>query len=150
MVKSLRVLTLLATLCMVAPTFAHAKGKSVVQGAILYRNVMRGETGNCYCEAKWYTVGLKPGKATVTLRLVSIAMKMSGSYSIRADLERRDHTILNQSTGACWRDSKHCTLTVHFTAKVDKAAPYYIHIIGSGAEGMAYRLQVQGPQYLVK
>jgi hypothetical protein len=153
MVKSLRVVLLLAALLLAAPSFALAKNKpakSFVQGSVLYHAAVRGQTGNCYCEAQWYTVGLKPGKATVTLRLVSIAIKMGPAYSIRADLERRDRTILNQSSGACWRMATHCTLTVHFTAHVDKTAPYYIHVIGNGAEGMEYRLQVQGSQYLVK
>jgi hypothetical protein len=152
--KPIRAAVFVALLAALVPFGAQAKSKpapSAIHGFALTTNrAVIGETGNCYCEAQWYTVGLRPGKTTVSITLISIGMKMGPSYSLRADLERRNQTILNQGQDACWRDSKRCTVSFHFTAKVFHAAPYYIHVIGNGAEGMQYRIQVQGSIYRVK
>jgi hypothetical protein len=135
------------------PGASHAAPKHSaikVHGIVLYHGQSKGLTGNCTCDVKWYTVGLKPGKVTVTLKFVSVAMKMGPAYGFHVDLERADRTILGQTQGACWRATKHCTINLHFTSNVDKQEPYYIQISGSGAEGILYVLGVQGNEYRVK
>jgi hypothetical protein len=136
----------------ILPSLSHASGqasKSKIHGVVLTHGASQGQTGNCTCEARWYTVGLKPGKVTVTVKFVSVAMKMGQSYGFHVDLERADRSILGQTQGACWRTDKHCTINLHFSATVDTQAPYYIQVSGSGAEGIAYSLHVQGNQYRV-
>jgi hypothetical protein len=145
------VLALVAVAGLPGATHAASKHAAVkVHGTVLYRAQSTGQTGNCTCDDKWYTVGLKPGKVTVTLKFVSVALKMGPAYGFHVDLERADRTILGQTQGACWRTTKHCVINVHFTANVDKQGPYYIQVSGSGAEGIAYLLGVQGHEYRVK
>lgn len=137
---------------LLAPWGAEAKTKApVIQGAVLQSNrTVVGITGNCSCDYKWYTIGLKPGKVTVSLKMVSVALKMGPSYELKADLQRRNGEIIGQGQQACWRAAKNCTLSVHFTAKLFRSQPYYIHVMGNGSEGLKYTLKVQGPIYRLK
>jgi hypothetical protein len=151
-VRSFRAALVAASALMVLPLGAQAKSQpSVVQGTLLSstRPVI-GQTGNCVCEAQYFTVGLKPGKVTVSIQLTSIGQKLGQSYSMKADLERRNRTTLGMGQNACWRSDTKCRLHFTFTAKVYRAAPYYVHVQGEGGEGMQYRIQVQGPIYRVK
>jgi hypothetical protein len=148
----LRVLILSIALAVMMPLQAEAKSKpaSLIHGTLIPNTQpVVGHTGNCYCEAQWYTAGLKPGKVTVIVHLMSIGLKLAASYGLRADLERRNHTILSQTQAGCWRTAKHCSLTLRFSAKVFRTAPYYIHVIGDGGEGMQFNIQVLGPVYRV-
>jgi hypothetical protein len=137
---------------LLAPFSAQAKTKApVIQGAVLQSNrAVVGITGNCSCDYKWYTIGLRPGRVTVSLKMISVALKMGPSYELKADLQRRNGEIIGQGQQACWRATKNCTLSVHFTAKLFRSQPYYIHVMGNGSEGLKYKLQVQGPIYRLR
>ncbi|HCG03327.1 MAG TPA: hypothetical protein DEV93_22665 [Chloroflexi bacterium] len=151
--KSLRAAIVLGTaLTLMAPWVAQAKSKTtLIQGTILQSNrAVIGITGNCSCDYKWYTIGLHPGKVTVSLKMMSVALKMGPAYELKADLERRNRQIIGQGQQACWRTAKNCTLTVHFTAKIFRSQPYYLHVMGNGAEGLKYTAQVQGSIYRLK
>jgi hypothetical protein len=139
-------------LMLMAPWGVQAKSSTtLIQGTVLQSNrAVIGITGNCSCDYKWYTIGLHPGKVTVSLKMMSVALKMGPAYELKADLERRNRTILGQGQAACWRATKHCVLSVRFTAKVFHSAPYYLHVMGNGSEGLKYTAQVQGSIYRVK
>jgi hypothetical protein len=140
------------SLSLAAPSISQAKGKThatPIHGTVLYKRTVQGMTGNCSCETQWYTVGLKKGKVTITIQLKKIAAKFAVGYGLRADLEARDHTVVAQNGASCLTKDKHCSVTVRLSAKVPSTGAYYVHIIGSGGEGMLYTIGVTGPQYLV-
>src|SRR5947209_4906504 len=80
-------------------------------------------TGNCQCVWNWYTVGLRPGRVSISLSVGKCSLAITPVCSASADLYRGS-AKLKEATASCY--IKHSSCKASLRANIDAAGAYYI------------------------
>ena len=127
----------------ISPASAATKAKGT---AINGSTTLRGMTGSCVCDQRWYRVGLRPGAGAVQVKLVTTASSTVPSYGLRASL-MQGTMELDGGQVVCTRKQRPCLKTITLKYRVSKPAIYSILVYGVSAEGISYTLRVRGKTY---
>jgi hypothetical protein len=104
-------------------------------------------TGECSCNTRWYTMGLKPGKVTVKLTVIGAGQPLAVSklYAVTASMEHggiyQDGTVQVTCSSAKHKCGK--TGSFSFTAKTKGV--YYVFVHGLAANGISYKIAFIAP-----
>jgi len=109
----------------------------------------RDVTGTCSCNWKWYTVGLRPGKASFDLTVKSGQAIGNSTFDARVSIFQGG-TTLAANFASCSRAEKTCDRSVHVTYPIKQTGVYYVLVQGEGAGGVHYSLHIRGSMYRLR
>lgn len=141
MIRPLLVAVMTALLVSSAVSVAHAashgpalKGQEIDRAA-----VFTGQTGACVCMEQWYTVGLRPGKATVRGTLKACGDR-GQPYCFMVVSLIRGNTTLKQVAVQCPSNTSHCNRAWSLSYRIRQAGAYYLQVKGEVGLTMGYTL----------
>jgi len=128
------------------PGLASAQ-QSKLRGYLFTRSsTVRGITGSCECQWKWYTVGLRPGTVRITATARQDGPIQAPTYAVLVSLQRGG-TSVSDGQVACDVTAKHCSNVLHMRASISQPGVYYILVHGEGSISIAYNLNLSGNVY---
>jgi hypothetical protein len=122
---------------------AQAKGVPFKGQLIMANGVMSQTTGNCMCNANWYTLGANPGSLTITATLQGYSLPFTTSYGVRMFLYAGKRSV-NGGQAACTTSQKRCHQQAVLRVRVRTPTIYYLQVYGPGASVVYYSLRVSG------
>ncbi len=128
-----------------------ARARGFEQHGVIVRRsrTFRDVTGTCSCNWKWYTVGLRPGRATFDLTVRSAQSIGQSTYDARVSIFRGG-TTLAANVASCSRAEKTCGHSVHMTYPIRQTDVYYVLVQGEGADGVHFSLHIRGSTYRLR
>lgn len=98
-------------------------------------------TGNCMCNANWYTFAVDPGAVTITGTLQGYSLAYGPSYGLRMFLYAGTRPDGGGQAG-CMTSQKHCRQQAVIRSTVRKSTVFYLEVYGPGASLVYYSLRV--------
>jgi hypothetical protein len=133
------------------PTAASAHGPRLRGLEIDRATQLRPLTSYCICDERWFTVGLKPGAAQVSVSSVSCASPEAPTCGVDVSVSRASKSgrqIMASGHVSCDVHPKlACSGPLHLTYQVSQTGVYYILAQGLGAFGIRFTLAVSGRIY---
>jgi hypothetical protein len=119
----------------------EAKGLPIKGELILANGVISQTTGNCMCNANWYTLGANPGKMTLTATLQGYSLPFTSIYGLRMFLYAGTRPA-GAGQAACETKQKRCHQQAVVRTRVRTPTIYYLEVYGPGASVVYYSLRV--------
>jgi len=122
---------------------ASAEARSVpFKGRLISTSAPLSQTtGNCMCNANWYTFAVNPGNLTVSAALHGYTLSYGTSYGLRMFLYAGKQPVGGGQAG-CVTTQKSCRQQAVIHLQVHKTAVYYLQVYGPGASVVYYSLRV--------
>jgi hypothetical protein len=129
----------------------HASGHGpVLKGQEVDRSVsLSGQTGACECLQQWYTLGLRPGAATISGRLKACGDRRQPYCFMVVSLLHGNSTVGTTSV-QCPSKASHCNRAWAIHYRVKKQGVYYVQIRGEVGLIMNYTLHPAGHLYRLR
>jgi hypothetical protein len=102
-----------------------------------------GMTGDCSCEAQWFTFGANPGKVQVEASMRKPNSVLTNEYAIRV-MVLQGAITLGYKYALCLTNQKHCAGIMRFSVSVPRHGVYYVRVDGMGAHQIPFALQLKG------
>jgi hypothetical protein len=146
MIRRLVTLLLCAALLslIVGPGSAYAHGPKLKGVVIEHSQTVTYKTGNCICVWSWFTLGLHPGKVSISLSVGKCTLAVSPICAAAVDLYRGLDKI-KEASASCYIKHKSCKGS--FKANIGTSGVYYILLRGNGANLIPVKLRIQGNIY---
>lgn len=125
---------------------AHANGGAAFKGELIDSSrAVNNVTGNCVCEANWYTFAMNRGTMTVTAVLKGYGLRFSSVYSLQVALfAGTPRHQVGGAQAACLTKKRVCNRPARIRRRVRVPTVFYLEIYGPGAEQVRYALSVHG------
>jgi hypothetical protein len=120
---------------------AVAKGVPLKGEVIGITSPIHNSTGNCACNANWYTFAVSPGSLSITAGVQGYSLPFTTSYGLRMFLFAGAHPA-GAGQAACLTRQKHCGAQAVIRARVHTLTVFYLEVYGPGAETVNYSLRV--------
>jgi hypothetical protein len=121
-----------------------------VRGQVLNQNItLKPFTSSCACDARWYTVGLRPGTVRVSAQVLACGMSRNPTCGINVFLLQAANTPRTVRVGqaSCSMHPFHCGAAANLAYSVTQQGVYYMLVRGLGADSIRFSLRLQGNLY---
>jgi hypothetical protein len=118
----------------------QAKGIPLKGEVVAITKPISNTTGNCACNANWYTFAVSPGKLSITATLQGYSLPFTTSYGLRLFLfagKRPD----GAGQASCLTSQKHCHAQAVIRSNVRNLTVFYLEVYGPGASTVNYSLR---------
>lgn len=107
---------------------------------------LSGQTGACECMEQWYTLGFRPGTATISGRLRACGDR-SQKYCFMVVSLLRGNSTVRTAAVQCPSSASHCNRAWAIHYRVKRQAVYYVQIKGEVGLTMNYTVRPSGHMY---